>query len=562
MTKVRYLDYRLTLESPAIVSVISGDPNSVTTLPYIPGSAVRGAVAAALGDPGTDKEKRAVFESLVLGDRMRYLNAYPVHEGYRCLPIPVSLRREKRDGSTGGVTLRVHDVSFYRDDWPEKVLTHVAEPFITLGKARLTRVQPRMNARIHHQRDREKGRAWKDVKDGRETAHGAVFALESLDAGQVFSGVVQLRGESDADLARLEDRIKGLVGDRILVGRSRRAGYGGMARLEWMEQRRREVEGVGVLMTDIEAGREFRVMTTSAGIIRHPDTGQIDPAAAAPQLRAALGGRAECVATRWTFETIGGFNRKWRLETPQVQAVAPGSVFVFAAMAEIPVSDCLAVEHTGMGERRNEGFGRLLFLGAPTETLAIYPPGDRAAGPVGAPPPDLVRTIEARILLTQARRKIEEAAAEFAEKVQAAETPLPSNSLIGRLRTPLRKGEGQGLNVLGDWLGGDETTRLKTPAMGQLDRCRVEKGGPSLCHWLRETVTTETIPSALGFQLLGHRYHIVSEQTAQQVLSREKASFAEGLIDAVLAHLARMNKEREGLFHEAEQTERGFPHAT
>jgi len=63
----RYLPYTLTLNAPAIMTSLGGDPNSARTLPFIPGSAIRGAVARALGDPGDDAEKQESFQKLVLG---------------------------------------------------------------------------------------------------------------------------------------------------------------------------------------------------------------------------------------------------------------------------------------------------------------------------------------------------------------------------------------------------------------------------------------------------------------------------------------------------------------
>jgi len=43
-----YLRYKLRLRSPAIVSTLSGDPNSAATQPFIPGGALRGVMATRL----------------------------------------------------------------------------------------------------------------------------------------------------------------------------------------------------------------------------------------------------------------------------------------------------------------------------------------------------------------------------------------------------------------------------------------------------------------------------------------------------------------------------------
>src|SRR5690606_8494300 len=85
---------------------------------------------------------------------------------------------------------------------------------------------PPIGSRFHQQRDRIKGRPWKDRA---EQPHGALFAYEYLEAEQVFRGVVQVMPRARADI----ERIKELLGaGPILVGRSRRAGYGGEADVE------------------------------------------------------------------------------------------------------------------------------------------------------------------------------------------------------------------------------------------------------------------------------------------------------------------------------------------
>src|SRR5690606_37239138 len=43
----RVITYTLTLEEPCLLAAPGGDPNTEQSLPYIPGGAVRGALAAA-----------------------------------------------------------------------------------------------------------------------------------------------------------------------------------------------------------------------------------------------------------------------------------------------------------------------------------------------------------------------------------------------------------------------------------------------------------------------------------------------------------------------------------
>ena len=76
-------------------------------------------------------------------------------------------------------------------------------------------------------------------------------------------------------------------------------------------------------------------------------------------------------------EYVGGFNRKWGLPLPQVAAIAAGSVFVYSVndSASIDSATLAALEAQGIGERRVDGFGRLVFnwLGEESKFTALRP---------------------------------------------------------------------------------------------------------------------------------------------------------------------------------------------
>lgn len=550
----RYLSYTLTMQSPAIISALGGDPNSSSTLPFIPGSTVRGAVARVLGDPGGNAAKEEMFAELVLGGKVRYLNAYPSTGGRRTLAMPLSLRREKNKSEEGPMVAATDIAAFdgrctedleLSECWPEEQLTSIGDAFISIGGGRPVAVRPTVSARIHHQRDRRKGRAWKDQKG---TTHGAIFTFESLDAGQTFLGLIQILGETVETCRQVAGRIRELLGDTILVGRSRRAGYGGLAAITWGEMRDREVEGAGSeglrpVTGDIAEGQTFRLLLTSACIVRNFRTGQVDPAALTRILQERFDSRAKLLRKRWAFETVGGFNRKWRLETPQVPAVSAGSVFVFEAVTDIPFADLQQIENEGLGERREEGFGRALFLDAPLERLSVYKPeDDRMSQDGSGEPPDLVREIERRILSRRVAKKIEE---EAARRVGQAKG-LPTSSLIGRLRLPLRKGPEEAIEMLQRWLDGhEESERLKRPAMEQLERCRLD-GGRTLKDWLLTATHQENILQWIQADVLANRNHLTSETSAKTFLEEGWMNWSVQFMDAVLAGLALRNKREEG----------------
>lgn len=476
-----YLHYRLTLRSPAIVSTLSGDPNSAATQPFVPGSAVRGAVAARLLANSITGDS-AEFRALILSGAVRYLHAYPEMNGARTLPVPSSWRCSKdrpSDGYdlaafTGWITDTDED---FGDIWPQASLISVGGTFAVASSTGGVRSlgTPRMDARLHQQRDRVKGRPWKDQN---ETRHGAIFAYEFLDADQVFRGVVQVMPAASGYI----NRIKRLLEHPILIGRSRRAGYGGEAKVEFIADGSREYDDVsGLLSKDLSTGERFRVMLTSGYIGRHPITGQIDPLALDHELRERLDRSVTIERRRWAFEVVGGFNQKWRLEVPQVLAVAGGAVLVLQAERQIPLTRLREIEHHGLGERLADGFGRVLFLEPleDHESFSLIRDHERRTGEGDGHPATSASGVEERqlaflqkrIVLDAVRTELARVAAGLAHDAKH----IPTNSLLGGIRSILRvvqdeQSAAAALANLRAWLD----TRKDRVQM-QLDGCEVGK---------------------------------------------------------------------------------------
>lgn len=89
---VRFLHYQLKLTAPCLISARDLDPNSRVTKPFIPGAALRGAIAAALVER---QESVARIADIVASGLVRFLHAYPDADGRRALPTPITWRRLK-----------------------------------------------------------------------------------------------------------------------------------------------------------------------------------------------------------------------------------------------------------------------------------------------------------------------------------------------------------------------------------------------------------------------------------------------------------------------------------
>ena len=546
----RFYPYTLTLEAPAVITALEGDPNSARSLDFIPGSAIRGAMASRL-DPNNNFP---TFKQYILSGQVCFLNAYPMANGQRTLPMPGSFRQEKYGDTT-------YDLAFYSgesevdepdagDVWPAEQLKGMEAPFLSLGQARPRAAHVTFDSRVHQQRDRSAGRAYtyQNPATGVEEARGTIFTYEALEAGQQFEGIIAISGQDQNETCALWKKIKSVLGDRLSLGRSRNARYGGSAAVTWETPRDYETASatrVILRKKDLQGGNCFCVFLTSDYVGRDPGSGQSDPTAFRRDVINRLGqNRVEVLRTRWAFRPIGGFNRKWGLQLPQTLALQAGSLLVLKAKADIPYADLSTIEWAGLGERRPEGFGRVIFLEAPRETRAIdNAPTPDPLGPPDSPVPDLINTMQKRIIMDALKQRITGAAANLTRNAER----IPNPSLLGRLRVPLRKGPA-GLETLRGWLdasGGAH--RLRRPAMNQLDDCRIDNKQTTLVQWIRKRVNatddTADLKKNLEIPRVRQRNYIESAQAAEDTLDQATAQqLTVRLIDEVLALLARQKR--------------------
>jgi len=541
MTSARYVPFTLTLQSPLLVTDIGGDPNSATSLGYIPGSAIRGVVARLLGDPDERPTIRALFDDLILSGRVRYLNCYPVVNETRAVPTPLSIHQEKDDP-----TCHYDLAAISESARPDPQLKQADAEFITIDTTDLRSTRVLRDGAVHQQRDRERGRAWKPAS-GDGAGVGAIYSYESLSPGQTFAGLLLIEGDAK-EIDRLRREVTDLLSSEatLLLGRSRRSEYGGEASLAFHgTERSREL---AVDVPAFSAGEELRCVLLSRYIGRDAKTGQPDPDAFAEEILRALNDRgveAEIVRRFHTFSIAGGYNRKWRLQLPQMPAVEAGSVLVVRVKSNVSGDLLGEIEHRGVGERRIEGFGRIAFMTMPNRRVDLKESRRKRASDLPVMPivPALVVSIETRIVRSRLEREVEILAASYAGSV--AENEIPSASLLGRLRLAFRAAPDDGLAQMREWMGKESSTSLKTAAKGQLSACRLNANGKkTLADWLRDTAAEAAAPPG-NIGVIAQQARLISEESATTALEELSVEMRARLIDATLSLLVRRRKLAE-----------------
>jgi CRISPR-associated protein Csx10 len=481
------LPFNIELLEPLLATGLQGDPNAGISQSYVSGSVLRGAIIAVyLRDKKsklnlsktelnlTNRQERDLF----FNDKVRFLNAYPLVNNVRSLPVPLSW--QKRKDASENESDQVFDLSLAAPEENEQYKNLSTSFFAFNGPAKIIKAELKTRIAVHNRRNPIKGRAVKE--------DGDVFRYESIAPHIHFSGAIV--SEDIELLKQLKELF--LKECEILLGGSRSGGYGraritfGDWKSDWSEP---QVKGA----TELSAGKEFTITFLSNGLNRD-ENGQF-------QLELRLPG-CEFIDTN-TFrqsELIGGFNRKWGLPLPQTQSIKAGSVYRFRTERTIQKDTVSAWLEQGVGERRVDGFGRIAIdLSTAGELSFVADEPELASVTLSG---DLTARMAKPIIQRLFTQKYEEELSRLTGIYQIEKQI--SNSQISRLRLVLR-----------DVLRGNRPaaeldtffSSLKKTARDQFERAKVKNYKGHLKNWVAAVVSDQlesrpfsTTPLTLGGQ--------------------------------------------------------------
>lgn len=426
---------------PLLATSFRGDPNSDVSYDYIPGSMLRGALIGRYLKQHrlreldlADAEVTRLFFS---DDHTRYLNGYLFNGQRRTLPTPQTWRQEKGAEPSSSAGLRIFDFGVeYNDELASPKA--VSEQFWCESDGCVYFHKPARRVNIHNQRDRIKGRSSK--REGNRTSEGEVFRYDALDAGQHFQAVILCE---EQDVTAFESLLEQ---EDIWIGGSRSAGYG-HAKLSYeIFQGSNEWQEINSPLEDRAESEGIAITLLSHTLLRD-EWGQpvADPSLLPAAIRAVLG--EDILRSDPNIfggsTLIGGFNRKWGLPLPQVPALVAGTVIVFDS-DELTSKQIHQLEWQGIGDRRNEGFGRVAINSHMQSSFMVSQLESRV--PTTAPAITNEASIEMarRMAEKLLRKKLEQRLKkqlEVTKLKRSAEGKVPiSNSQLSRIGTAARVG--------------------------------------------------------------------------------------------------------------------------
>lgn len=454
----------LQTQQPILATSFQGDPNSDVSYSYIPGSMIRGAIIGRYMrqhhlselDLTNEKVKRLFFDA----NSTRYLNAYLLsQEKKRTLPLPLCWFKDKDDELNDNSSITVYDFSIDRGDNPETPKS-VGEYFWTNkgGVVNLYKDKRRIN--IHNFRDRQKGRSTDN--------QGEIFRYDALDAGQTFQSIILCK---DKDVTAIQDL---LAEPNLWLGGSQSAGYGHTKIIEpkplnaWDE--------IGVPAEEREDNDELLNIILLSDTLLRNEYGQpvADPMFIKQAVEEVLNISLPEPSNIFAGSTlIGGFNRKWGLPLPQVPALAAGTAIVFKGV-EINSDQIQLLEAYGIGERREDGFGRIAINGLKKEHFLASLPNSSDTSSL----PPLKDEVSMLVAEQMAQRLLEQKLEQYLQKkvgyLKLDEGIINSdkgisNSQLSRLQSVARQGLPHGDCSLVISL----LNNLPSKAINQFDRTKI-----------------------------------------------------------------------------------------
>ncbi|WP_347245278.1 RAMP superfamily CRISPR-associated protein [Thermogutta sp.] len=364
----------LQLRAPLALHQTRAGVQYVGTLDYIPGTALRGALAEAyLAEHGMPDD---TFRALFLSEQVQYGDLWPAVEGERTLLLPATARACKRHGLSHPASFRdaLLDVLGKPEGEEKCPSPNCGESLDRVsgylsGLEPVAALSPRSRLRVNTAIERSTGTVAREMLFTQHTLIGR-RKIQDRSEPILFQGPVRL-----ADLS-LKDSLETLLQVPLFLGAGRSRGLGQVEVKAWEEapageplaERWRKFNEAAHRAGGDPRKRYFSLTLLSHLALRddllRPVLDRITP-----QHFGLPDGVAwvrypdsERAVLFLSAVTVPGWNAALGLPKPDTVALARGSVLLGecdAAQEQAILTRLTEIEAEGVGERRSEGFGRV-----------------------------------------------------------------------------------------------------------------------------------------------------------------------------------------------------------
>lgn len=328
MTK--YLRYVIrNIEPLRIADDSLSQKEQTATLRYIPGSTIRGLVINSLA-------KEADFEEIketLFSEKVRYLNAYPVKENKELLPSPKGFYEDKTE-KEGKKEI-------------QNILIPERKKQGTFKRAALGKFSYLDEDCIYYYNVETASDMKIKIDDKTK-----MFRSEYIVPNQMFSGYIAVEEES------LQDRIQEIFDEMIILGNARSSGMG---KCQVKECGYTDSLPYADYKADTDMEENCFMILLSHTVMRgkNGEYCGIDIECLQKEM-----GVSDLTIEKCSTSTVevNGYNRHIGGRIPSVLMYEQGSVFRLRFSGKLTKENMDRLMDQGIGVRKNEGFGRILFL--------------------------------------------------------------------------------------------------------------------------------------------------------------------------------------------------------
>ena len=323
--------YRLETKSPVQIT----DPgrskdNSYATRNYIPGAAVRGMVISWLAEHRP--EWFAAHKADLLRETTRFLDAVPWRGQAACLPGMMGFYAEK--GKNEVVSVLNQDVAGMKRASLGDCCT--LDGACVIGWRSDTGSDLRIQRNVQQKEDTRP------------------FQTRHIKEGQAFEGYILL------DDPMLAGGIAAAFAQTVWIGADRYEGFGQCAVTQLDAVEHPDWYTYGYQVDDTPGSTIYLLALSPLTMLDEwgePCGLNLDALAARLNVE-----QVEVEACSTAIQEFGGYNRTWQCAVPSTCMYDRGSMFKLRVTPAPTAQALLDIQNTGLGIRRAEGFGQVLFL--------------------------------------------------------------------------------------------------------------------------------------------------------------------------------------------------------
>jgi len=343
------LTYVLKTISPLQISKQIGDQNTTATEDHIPAQNIRGLIAGLLIKTYANNvlaHNMPEFKDLILNNNVKYGGAFPSINDKVYAPAPCALGYEKLEQES---ERKIYNSIEKRETY-KSIKNWCNNDVIIEGKKKISTHEVALTSNFHssRQRDRIAGRSTKE--------EGDIFYYESIEEGQTFRG--EITGEFK-DLERIKTFLES-NNSLHRMGRSKTAQYS-------------EVEFLDIQISKIQASTvktdsNFYIVFQSPVIV-YTEFGIAIPDIKflKDELKSYNIDLIEIASRNTLIENYMGI---WKSKTNRENGFAMGTTLLVKPMQN-QIIDITMLLAKGLGERTNEGYGRVEVLNLEEEYETI-----------------------------------------------------------------------------------------------------------------------------------------------------------------------------------------------